>query len=737
MLTTPARPSSLSRNQSFENPPCPPYNLSQEDVLAQAPITEEDDLWVELERTQDPGILKEKFYAEHQLMREQLNLAGRFGLELQHSLEQAQRAERESYAQIQALQDENLILQSRVNHTQALSAHLVGSEDEVKNLTNENESLQKELDGCRRELKTFRKELDNLVEQMSEMGTEVMDAKTKVSVYSRRLNEVEQELTSTQELNVNLQEQLHAALEKHKQTQSNTAQVVKNMQNELGRVVSDSGAIRSTLEVLENRQEKCEGQVVEMISNTKEYAQLLEEAQTTIQTMRIESDMDGRWNLSPTSSSWDHQLRNSTKQLSTLAMEDPELKPQVLHDEELDPQSWDESPAVAPGMSLGMELGLEGPLDKGEWDNDHSVTDRQPKETIVSSPPSTPASPHIHDSSKQPTPAPSPRAPAPAVHHKETQTPVPQQQPTHPIRKDTSSLSTELHQRLEEHNNLQMASSSTSSRPPWNPSVALENVLTTPTRNRSRSISRGPSSSSRGSSRSVSQASFNRLVSTGRAPLNPIPSPQTSPHMMASSTNSLGNDTRPRSRTTPSTTEKNSMPGQTSTGSNTNTITKTKASKSGSVSSISSSTTRGTKNTDSSTRRVSESSSNNKAVGRIISSTSSSSLSGNSTKSSASVTTEGASKSRIIKKKVSSASLATSPSTMTVTTATGQTTPHSHPLSPISSPAPLSPSIASKKLKAISGSGSGSGTSNGTSSRRPSVTSAPLPLPVSSVEIQQ
>ncbi|KAF9381473.1 hypothetical protein BGX21_002093, partial [Mortierella sp. AD011] len=82
MLTTSAHPSTLS--QPFENPPCPPYNLSQEDVLAQAPTAEEDDLWTELERIQDPGVLREKFYAEHQLMMDQLNLAGRFGLELQH-----------------------------------------------------------------------------------------------------------------------------------------------------------------------------------------------------------------------------------------------------------------------------------------------------------------------------------------------------------------------------------------------------------------------------------------------------------------------------------------------------------------------------------------------------------------------------------------------------------------------------------------------------------------------------
>lgn len=68
--------------------------------IAHAPASEEDELWAELERIKDARALREKFYAEHQLMREQLNMAGRFGLDLQQSLEQAQRAEQESYAQV-------------------------------------------------------------------------------------------------------------------------------------------------------------------------------------------------------------------------------------------------------------------------------------------------------------------------------------------------------------------------------------------------------------------------------------------------------------------------------------------------------------------------------------------------------------------------------------------------------------------------------------------------------------
>ncbi|KAI8360651.1 hypothetical protein B0O80DRAFT_375418, partial [Mortierella sp. GBAus27b] len=162
----------------------------------------------------------------------------------------------------------------------------------------------KELDSCRQELKSFRKELDELSEQMAEISTEMLDAKAKVNSYARRLGEVEQELAATQELNVNLQLQLDSALEKQKLSQTNTSQTVKLIQSDLGKVSSDSDSMRITLEQLESRQMKCEGKVMEMMTNTREYAQLLEEAQETIHALRIESDMEGRnWSTSSSSSS--------------------------------------------------------------------------------------------------------------------------------------------------------------------------------------------------------------------------------------------------------------------------------------------------------------------------------------------------------------------------------------------------------------------------------------------------
>ncbi|GJJ69052.1 hypothetical protein EMPS_01398 [Entomortierella parvispora] len=612
MLSSPTRPS-LERHQSFENTtPCPPYNHSQEDllsvqkaavVMAPSPasiasaVPDEDEIWAEFERIQDPMMLKEKFYEQHQHMRAQLDMAGRYGLSLQQDVEELQDAQVQSYAQIQSLQDENSMLKTRAHHAMDLSSQLSGSENEVRTLTTHNESLQRELDGCRKDLKSFRRELDSLVEQMTEMGSEVLDAKTKVSVYARRLTEVEQELSVTKEANVDLQVQLQTALDKQKQSQSSTAQVVKNIQSDLGKVLSDSGTIRSTLEELENRQVKCEDKVVEMMTNTKEYAHLLEEAQETIQTLRIESDMEGRgWaHQSPQTANWGYQARKSSSQLSTSGLEGDSRE---FSPHELDPNGWDHSiddngASNRGAQSLGMELGLGMTMHTEEWDRSQSALETQPKGSNISSPPSTPASYLCSAAdSKHLTPATSPLAPSafrnekmpgpppqPVQEQQPEQQPLvqKQQQPTPPmihvprkLSNASTSLTSELQLRLEEHTNLQTVLASPlstatggSSRPPWNPSVALENMLPSPTQQRSsRSTSRAASFSSRSSSRSVSLVNLQQLSSPGSsAPFRNgsstsstssvtyqflnhhqhpmMPSPQTSPHSASMPTSSL------------------------------------------------------------------------------------------------------------------------------------------------------------------------------------------------------
>ncbi|KAG0324013.1 hypothetical protein BG004_003556 [Podila humilis] len=359
----------------------PPPTMSYMHIPGKDQSPESDDLILQVERIHDPAILKRMLIEkeqERQDLASNLDLAARLGLGLQQQLEHV---EMESYAKLQSLQDQNLVLQSKANRSKELSTQLAGSEHEIKTLTGHNHFLQRELDSCRRDLKCFRQELDELTEQMTDMGLEMMDAKNKVNSYARRLGEVEQELATTQELNVNLQVQLENALHRQKQTHSSTTQAVKLIQSDLGKVFTESDTMRTTLEELESRQIKCEGKVFEMMTNTREYAQLLEEAQDTIHNLRLESDLEGRvWSRGPQAAIWDDKtgtdpseemfgqesftrkavldsqsraqdLKEQTKNLKS-ANNQPLLDPEL--DPELDFGHW-----TGGGNSLGLELGRD------------------------------------------------------------------------------------------------------------------------------------------------------------------------------------------------------------------------------------------------------------------------------------------------------------------------------------------------------------------------------------------
>ncbi|KAG0214478.1 hypothetical protein BGX28_001932 [Mortierella sp. GBA30] len=495
------------QTHSFENNTPPPYNQSQDDVFSGqgnssptgrrtgrdlTPIQDiDDDLLAQVEQIQDPDLLKRLLIQkeqERQGLASNLDLAARLGLDLH---QQMQRLEVESTAKIQSLQDENIALQSKANQSQELSYQLVNAEHDVKELTGHNRFLQKELDTCRHELKIFRKELDELSEHMSEISAEMMDAKSKVNSYARRLGEVEQELAATQELNVNLQVQLDNALKKQKQTQSSTTQAVKMIQSDLGKVFSDSDTMRLTLEELEARQMKCEGKVVEMMTNTREYAQLLEEAQETIHTLRIESDLEGRgWSSvrGPQAAIWDnktgedpeqegqrrrqesgqrsrrvsHQCSEETEKYDRSHQSEPQM-------DELDPMfdngPWDGS--LGGANTLGQELdkleefsGVPRGLDQelagfnhGFLANELEVATVDKRDHLAST-----FDRAEHSASRDDT----------HVHAQASSLP------------QRLSLSAELHQRLEENNILQTILSGTS-RPPWTASastVGISSVLT-------------------------------------------------------------------------------------------------------------------------------------------------------------------------------------------------------------------------------------------------------------------
>ncbi|KAF9953768.1 hypothetical protein BGZ70_000122 [Mortierella alpina] len=442
-------PHSHRRTHSYENNTPPPYNQAQDGVYSGqgdnsptgrragkelAPLQDfDDDLLAQVENIHDTDLLRRLLIQkeqERQGLASNLDLAARLGLDLH---QQIQRLEVESTSK-----DENVTLQSKAKHSQELSYQLSNAEYDVRELTGHNRFLQKELDTCRNELKIFRKELDELSEHMSEISAEMMDAKSKVNS-----------------------------------------------------VFSDSDTMRLTLEELEARQMKCEGKVVEMMTNTREYAQLLEEAQETIHTLRIESDLEGRaWSSArgPQAAIWDNKTgehpevedqrrqeeanqrsrRSSSQGRSegTDSFGRHQVNSELM--EELDPMFDNEPWSVHPtgASTLGQELGnLNQELNGFSRGLDQELAGFN-HGSLAS---------ELGDSSRDK------RDPSPSMFDNGHHRPVHEDAPVHMATSlpQRLSLSAELHQRLEENNILQTVLSGTA-RPPWTTSggaVGISSVL--------------------------------------------------------------------------------------------------------------------------------------------------------------------------------------------------------------------------------------------------------------------
>ncbi|KAI9491902.1 hypothetical protein BDB00DRAFT_831112 [Zychaea mexicana] len=142
--------------------------------------------------------------------------------------------------------------------------------------------LTQELDQARRELTKFRREMDGLSAQLNDMASEMVDSRARVSMYAKRIAEVEHKLATTREMNANLQALLERALASQKQSSSNTSHLVRNIQADLTRVVKENDQLRARIADLETQQVESEEQLAVMVAQAKKYAALLEQAQDTI-----------------------------------------------------------------------------------------------------------------------------------------------------------------------------------------------------------------------------------------------------------------------------------------------------------------------------------------------------------------------------------------------------------------------------------------------------------------------
>ncbi|SAM04687.1 hypothetical protein [Absidia glauca] len=158
------------------------------------------------------------------------------------------------------------------------SSHVYIQHHEHKDFVeDERQQLTEELNQARRELSKFRNEMDGLSGQLNDMASEMVESRARVSVYAKRLAEVEHKLTTTREMNTNLQALLEKALTSQKQSTSTTSHLVKNIQSDL----------------------------------IREYASLLEQAQNTIHSLsepRLDDDdllSNDLSSISLSSSNWD------------------------------------------------------------------------------------------------------------------------------------------------------------------------------------------------------------------------------------------------------------------------------------------------------------------------------------------------------------------------------------------------------------------------------------------------
>ncbi|CAO3668286.1 unnamed protein product [Rhizopus stolonifer] len=141
----------------------------------------------------------------------------------------------------------------------------------------EKNQLLKDLYKVKEDILKFKTELNGLAEQMDGMELDL-------NVSKNRVQEIEQDITATQEVNVNLQVLLERAVDKQKETDVNANRAMKHLHSNLVNVVQETGQLRGRLSSIANYQRQQQGNVVDVGERIREYGQMLEEAIQSIQS---------------------------------------------------------------------------------------------------------------------------------------------------------------------------------------------------------------------------------------------------------------------------------------------------------------------------------------------------------------------------------------------------------------------------------------------------------------------
>lgn len=101
-----------------------------------------------------------------------------------------------------------------------------------------------------------------------------------------RAAEIEQDLTATEEVNVNLQVLLERAVKTQKESDVFATQAIRNMYSDLASVVYENNQLQGRLQSIENNQNQQKGSVHDIVKRMFEYTQMLEQAQGTIHMLQ-------------------------------------------------------------------------------------------------------------------------------------------------------------------------------------------------------------------------------------------------------------------------------------------------------------------------------------------------------------------------------------------------------------------------------------------------------------------
>ncbi|KAI8330628.1 hypothetical protein BC941DRAFT_361319, partial [Chlamydoabsidia padenii] len=144
----------------------------------------------------------------------------------------------------------------------------------------------RDMDKARKQLALFRQEMNGLATQMNVISDDLVSKKKKKKKKKKIMYEIEQNLTETQEDNVNLQVLLEKAVKSQKESDVFATQAIRNIHSDLNLVVRENNQLQERLASIEHIQQEHKGNVNDILTRMQEYVYMLEQAQDTIQLMQ-------------------------------------------------------------------------------------------------------------------------------------------------------------------------------------------------------------------------------------------------------------------------------------------------------------------------------------------------------------------------------------------------------------------------------------------------------------------